>query len=42
MVFFWLKVMTNPGEVITPNSIKIYKNKGLVKVNSKINMKFYF
>jgi len=24
--------MTNPGEVITPNSVKSYKHKGLIKV----------
>jgi len=42
----FLSIMTNPGEVITPNSIKIYKNKGLVKsVGSKekgnLKIKFY-
>jgi len=42
----YLSIMTNPGEVITPNSIKSYKNKGLVKnVGSKekgnLKIKFY-
>ncbi|ORX81517.1 hypothetical protein BCR32DRAFT_268259 [Anaeromyces robustus] len=42
----YLSIMTNPGEVITPNSIKSYKNKGLVKnVGSKekgnLNIRFF-
>jgi len=32
----YLSIMTNPGEVITPNSVKSYRNKGLIKnVGSK-------
>jgi len=32
----YLSIMTNPGEVITPNSVKSYKNKGFIKnVGSK-------
>ncbi|OUM66842.1 hypothetical protein PIROE2DRAFT_5822 [Piromyces sp. E2] len=40
------RIMTNPGEVISPHSIKCYKNKGLVKnVSSKekgnLKIKFF-
>ncbi|KAG4091323.1 hypothetical protein H8356DRAFT_1708135 [Neocallimastix lanati (nom. inval.)] len=32
----YLSIMTNPGEVITPNSVKCYRNKGFIKnVGSK-------
>jgi DnaJ-class molecular chaperone len=41
----YLSIMTNPGEVITPNSVKSYKHKGLIKnVGSKVkgNLKIKF